>query len=54
MAERGNWPIFSTEFGKIVFIWVDFGQQKYCQTRISYILKDGIRRSSNATDTDIV
>ena len=25
MVERGNWPISSTEFGKFVYILVDFG-----------------------------
>ena len=53
MAEHGNGPIFSTEFGKIVYILADYGKQEYCPTRKSYTLKDGIRRSSNATDTDI-
>ena len=33
MAECGNWPIFSTEFGKFVYILVDFGKQEYCRTR---------------------
>ena len=32
MAEHGNWPIFSTEFGKIVYILADFGKQEYCRT----------------------
>ena len=27
MAEHGNWPIFSTEFGKIVYILVDVGNK---------------------------
>ena len=53
MAEHGNWPIFSTEFGKIVYILEDFGKQEYCRTRKFCILKDGIRQSSNPTDTDI-
>ena len=33
MAERGNWPISSTEFRKFVYILMDFGKQEYCQTR---------------------
>ena len=53
MAEDGNWPIFSTEFGKIVYILADFVKQEYCQTRKLCILKDRIRQSSNPTDTDI-
>ena len=53
MAEHGNWPIFSTEFGKIVYILVDFGKQEYHRTRKFCNLKDGIRQSSNPTDTDI-
>ena len=28
MAEHGNWPIFLTEFGKIVDILADFGKQE--------------------------
>ena len=27
MAEYGGWPIYSTEFGKIIFILADFGKQ---------------------------
>ena len=27
MAEHGNWPIFSTEFEKIVYILADFGNR---------------------------
>ena len=53
VAEHGNWPIFSTESGKIVCILADFGKQEYCRTRKFCILKDGIRQSSNPTDTDI-
>ena len=53
MAEHGNQPIFSTEFGKIVYILADFGNQEYCRTRKFCILKDGIRQSCNPTDTDI-
>ena len=26
VAEHGNWPIFSTEFEKIVYILADFGK----------------------------
>ena len=29
MAEHGNWPSFSTEFGKIVYILADYGKQDY-------------------------
>ena len=53
MAELGNWPIFSTEFRKFVYILVDFGKQEYCRTRKFCILKEEIRQSSNPTDTDI-
>ena len=53
MTERGNWPIFSTEFGKFVYILVDFGKQEYCRTRENCILKVGIRQSFNPTDTNI-
>ena len=53
MAEHGNWPNFSTEFGTIVYILTDFGKQEYCRTRKFCILKDGILQSSNPTDTDI-
>ena len=53
MVEHGNWPIFSTEFEKIVYILADFGKQEYCRTRSFCILKDGIRQSANPTDTDI-
>ena len=53
MAEHGNWPIFSTEFGKIVCILADIGKQEYCRTRKFCILRDGIWQCSNAMDTDI-
>ena len=53
MVEHGNWPIFSMEFGKIVYILADFGKQEYCQTRKFCVLKDGIRQSYNPTDTNI-
>ena len=53
MAEHGNWPIFSTEFGKIVYVLADFGKQKYHRTQKICILKDGIWQSSNPTYTDI-
>ena len=53
MAEHGNSPIFSTEFGKIVYIFADIGKQKYCRTWKFCFLKDGIRQSSNPMDTDI-
>ena len=53
MAEYENWPIFSTEFGTVVYILADFGKQKYCLTRKYCILKGGIRQSDNPTDTDI-
>ena len=53
MAEHGNWLIFSTEFGKVVYILADFGKQEYFRTLKSYILKDGIGHISNPTDTDI-
>ena len=53
MAEHESWPIFSTEFGKIVYILEDFGKQEYCLTRIYCILKNGIRQSYNPTGTDI-
>ena len=51
MVEQGQSPIFSTEFGKIVYILADFGKQEYCRTGKFYILKDGIWQSSNFTDT---
>ena len=53
MVEHGNWPICSTEFGKIVYILVDFGKQEYCWTRKFCILKDGMRQIPNPTDNDI-
>ena len=53
MAGHGNWPIFSTEFGNIVYILADFGKQEYCRTQKFCILKDRIRQSSNPTDTGI-
>ena len=53
MVEHLSWPIFSTEFGKIEYILAEFGKQEYCRTRKFCILKDGIRQSSNPTDTDI-
>ena len=53
MAEHGNWPIFSTTFGKIVYILADVGKQEYCRTRKLCILKDVIRQSYNFMDTDI-
>ena len=53
MAEYGNWPIFSTEFGAIVYIFADFGKQEYCRTRKFCISKDGMRQRSKPTDTDI-
>ena len=28
MKEQGNWPIFSMEFGKIIYILVDFVNKK--------------------------
>ena len=28
ITEHGNWPIFPTEFGKIVYILADFGEQE--------------------------
>ena len=40
MAEHGNWPIFSTELKKVVYILVDFGKQEYCWTQKFCILKD--------------
>ena len=52
MAEHGNWPIFSTEFGKVVCILADFGKQIYCRKRKFCILKDGMRQSSNTAETD--
>ena len=52
MAEHGYWPIFSTEFGKIVYILADYRKQDYCRRRKFCILKDGIRQSFNPTDTD--
>ena len=51
--EHGNRLMFSAEFGKIVYILVDFGKQEYCRTRKFCILKDGIRQCFNPTDTDI-
>ena len=54
MAQQRNWPIFSTRFGKFVYILVDFGKQEYYQTRKFCILKDGKRQSSNSTDTLIL
>ena len=51
MAEYENWPIFSTEFGKIVYL-ADFGKQEYCRTQKFCILKDGIRQIPNPTDND--
>ena len=48
-----KWPIFLTEFGKIVYILADIGKQRYCRTRKFCILKDGIRQSSDPTDTGI-
>ena len=53
MAEHENWPIFSAEFGKIIYILADFGKKEYCRTQKFYMLKDGIRRSSNAKNTVI-
>ena len=53
MAERRNWPISSTEFGKFVFILVDFGETRILSDTENCILKEGIRQSSNPTDTDI-
>ena len=51
MAEHGNWPIFSMEFGNIVYILADFGKQEYCQTWKFCIFMDGIlRKSSNPTE----
>ena len=44
---------FATGFGKIVYILADFGKQEYCRTRKFCIFMDGIRQSSNPTDTDI-
>ena len=38
------------EFWRIL---ADFGKQEYWWTQRFYILKDGIRQSSNSTDTDI-
>ena len=52
MAKHGNWPIFSAEFGKMSYILADLGKQEYCRTRKFCILKDGIRQSSNPTDTE--
>ena len=52
MAEHGNLPIFSTEFGKIVYILADFGKEECCRTRKFRILKDGIRKISKSTDID--
>ena len=48
MAEHGYWPICSTEFGKVAYILTE-----YCRTRTFGILKDGIRQSSNPTETDV-
>ena len=53
MAEQGNQPIFSSEFGKIVYILAGFGKQENCRTRKFCILKDRIQQSSNPTDTAI-
>ena len=53
MAEHGNWPIFSTEFGTMVYILADFGRQEYCRTQKFCIFKNEIRQSYNPTDTDI-
>ena len=53
MTEHRNWHNVSMEFGKIVYILTDFGKQEYNLTRKFCILKDGIRQSSNPTDTDI-
>ena len=53
MAEHENWPTFSTEFRKIVYILADFGKQEYFRTRKFGILKERIRQSSTPTDNDI-
>ena len=53
MAEHGNRPILSTEFGKIEYILADFGKQEYCWTYIFCISKDGIRQSFKSMDNDI-
>ena len=53
VMEQGNWPIFSTEFEKLVYILAELGKQEYCLTWKFCILKDGIWQSSNPTDTDI-
>ena len=45
--EHGNLTIFSTEFGKIVYILADFGKEECCRTRKFCILKDRIRQRSN-------
>ena len=53
MAEHGNLPIVSTEFGNTVYILADFGNQEYCRTQKFCILEDRKRQSSSPTDTDI-
>ena len=52
MTEHGNWPIFSTESGKNVYVLADFGKEEYFRTQKFCILKDGIQQSYNPTDTD--
>ena len=53
MAEHGYWPIFSKELKKFHIFWRTSKKQEYFRTRKFCILKDGIRQSSNPTDTDI-
>ena len=53
MAEHGHWPIFSTEFAKIVYILADVRKQEYCRTQKFCILKDGMWQSKNLVDTVI-
>ena len=38
---------FLNEIRKIVYTLANFRKQEYCQTRKFYILRDGIRQSSN-------
>ena len=42
--KHGNRPIFSTDFGKIVYILADFWKQEHCRTRKFRNLEDGIRQ----------
>ena len=49
MSELRSRPIFSTEFGKIVYVLADFGKQEYYRTQKFCILMGGIRQSHNPT-----